>query len=1048
VAGSPYAIVPSAAVGTGLSNYTISYTNGTLTVNAAALLITANSASKTYGQTVAFAGTEFSSSGLVNGDTVASVTLTSGGAAATATVAGSPYAIVPSAAVGTGLSNYTISYSNGALTVSTAMLSVTANDASKTYGQTLAFQGTEFTTSGLVNSDTVASVTLTSAGAADTATVAGSPYTITASDAVGIGLSNYTISYVPGALTVGKATPTVTLSADNNPVVFGQNVTFTATVTPPAAGTPTGTINFFDAATLLGNASLTAGVATLSSASLAVGKHTITASYTGDSNFDSGDPGTATEEVDDITPVITLNEDPPPNQAGWNNTNVAITWTVTDPGAILPSTRTGCDTTTLSTSTSLTCSATSAGGTITTSKSVTVQIDKVAPTVTITGGPPQYTKETVVQITGKVSDEAGGSGIASAAVLLDGHPVGGPLSVADDGSVVRSVTVSGDGPHSITLTATDVAGNASADATTTFILDTTPPEVTIQSPADNVAVGTSSVTVTAHVVDATPTTVVIGNESVVPNPAGLASATVGLQPGYNTITVGATDSAGNSSATQTITVLYDNAAPLISSDIADGTSFGPLVGDLLPWKVTVYDLGTTQGVFSFGGSFDLPRGGGFDQTAVPLTEGLNNFNVAVTNEVGSSAQLFRTVVYDKTPPTVTFISPAAGAAVRGAIDVSVNASDNLTGVASVAFAMDNTPLAPALASGNVWSTTNVDTTAFTDGGHTLTAVVLDGVGNETTRTLNIVIDNTAPVASVAYSPSNGQYVKGTITITAAGQDATSGVATIVIKVNGTQVGSCAPQSPSSSCPVSFDTTTLPDGPFTILATVTDAAGNSATPQTTAIADNTLPANFLMSPTNGQIVTTSMQVTVNVTQNYFAYVDCFVDGVSVGHSTNPQFSTTVSLAGRLDGPVTTSCTACDLAGGCSTQTVTVLERNWAITVNPRTLNLRSKSTDNAVTVIVEGANVSLLIPVSSRALTLRPVGGTAIPVQATFPGSQAVGDSNKNRIPDVLLKFDRQAFINSINGGISATTIDPTKPLTVQLLSAGSVIGSDTITITQ
>ncbi len=49
----------------------------------------------------------------MNGDTVTSVTLTSAGAAASATVAGSPYSIVPSAAVGTGLGNYTITYVNG-----------------------------------------------------------------------------------------------------------------------------------------------------------------------------------------------------------------------------------------------------------------------------------------------------------------------------------------------------------------------------------------------------------------------------------------------------------------------------------------------------------------------------------------------------------------------------------------------------------------------------------------------------------------------------------------------------------------------------------------------------------------------------------------------------------------------------------------------------------------------------------------------------------------------------------------------------------------------
>src|SRR5262249_32932925 len=126
-----------------------------------------------------------------------SVTLTSAGAAGTATVAGSPYAIVASNAVGSGLSNYNISYHNGHLTVNAIALDITANNLSKTYGDTFTFTGMEFSvgTNQLKNTASVASVTLTSPGAAGTATVAGSPYAIVASNAVGTGLSNYNISY-------------------------------------------------------------------------------------------------------------------------------------------------------------------------------------------------------------------------------------------------------------------------------------------------------------------------------------------------------------------------------------------------------------------------------------------------------------------------------------------------------------------------------------------------------------------------------------------------------------------------------------------------------------------------------------------------------------------------------------------------------------------------------------------------------------------------------------------------------------------------------------
>src|ERR1019366_6402449 len=161
--GPTYAIVPSAAVGSGLGNYSLHYANGTLTVLAIDLTITAKSASKNYGDPLTFAGSEFTTSGLKNSDTVTSVTLTSAGAAATATVAtpGPTYAIVPSAAVGSGLGNYSLHYANGTLTVLAIDLTITAKSASKNYGDPLTFAGSEFTTSGLKNSDTVTSVTLT-----------------------------------------------------------------------------------------------------------------------------------------------------------------------------------------------------------------------------------------------------------------------------------------------------------------------------------------------------------------------------------------------------------------------------------------------------------------------------------------------------------------------------------------------------------------------------------------------------------------------------------------------------------------------------------------------------------------------------------------------------------------------------------------------------------------------------------------------------------------------------------------------------------------------
>lgn len=210
-AAGTYTITPTATAGNRLTNYNIVYVAGTLTVNQAALTITAKNDSKTYGATKTFTTTAFTQRGLVTGDTISGVTLTSAGAAADANAG--TYSIVASDAAGTNLANYLITYVDGTLTVKKAALTITASSTSKTYGTTTSLGGTAFTAKGLLNGDTVSSVTLASTGTPSAAS-AGS-YAITVSAAVGANLANYAITYVSGKLTVNKATLTITASNDS-----------------------------------------------------------------------------------------------------------------------------------------------------------------------------------------------------------------------------------------------------------------------------------------------------------------------------------------------------------------------------------------------------------------------------------------------------------------------------------------------------------------------------------------------------------------------------------------------------------------------------------------------------------------------------------------------------------------------------------------------------------------------------------------------------------------------------------------------------------------
>jgi hypothetical protein len=85
---------------------------------------------------------------------------------------------------------------------------------------------------------------------------------------------------------ISPATTTTALGSSANPSIFGQSVTFTATVSSTASGTPTGTVTFSDGSTTLGTETLNGSAqATFTTSSLTVGSHSVRAQYSGDGNF-------------------------------------------------------------------------------------------------------------------------------------------------------------------------------------------------------------------------------------------------------------------------------------------------------------------------------------------------------------------------------------------------------------------------------------------------------------------------------------------------------------------------------------------------------------------------------------------------------------------------------------------------------------------------------------------------------------------------------------------------------------------------------------------
>ena len=218
-AGS-YVITPS---GLTSANYNITFVNGQLIINMAALSVTAADKNKVYDGLV-YNEFTVTYSGFVNGETssVLGGTLNFSGTAVAATGAGT-YVITPG---GLTSGNYNITFINGQLTIGKAPLTVTAADKSKTYNGTI-YSPFTVTYIGFVNSETssVLGGSLSFSGTAATATNAGS-YIITPG---GLTSNNYTFTFANGSLTISKAN--LTLTADDKSKVFqAQNpaLTFSA----------------------------------------------------------------------------------------------------------------------------------------------------------------------------------------------------------------------------------------------------------------------------------------------------------------------------------------------------------------------------------------------------------------------------------------------------------------------------------------------------------------------------------------------------------------------------------------------------------------------------------------------------------------------------------------------------------------------------------------------------------------------------------------------------------------------------------------------------
>ncbi|WP_161485657.1 S-layer family protein, partial [Polynucleobacter sp. MWH-Tro8-2-5-gr] len=251
-------------------NTTAGTTQNTATINAKALTVTANDVSTTYGTAVSLGTSAYALSGsMLTGDSITGVTLSYNSAntvAATTNAGTYSGGIVPSAAIGTGLANYSISYVAGNLSVAQANLTLTPNSVSIAYnGNTLdkavySQDFTNYTVSGYKNTDTTLNTPVTFTGSMN---FAGSSSTVVKNAAT----YSLTTGSLVGTTTAGNYNIVFSNPSSNAYVI--NPVTLSVAATKPYDGSRTFAANQITVATGIGNETVTiSGNATANSANV------------------------------------------------------------------------------------------------------------------------------------------------------------------------------------------------------------------------------------------------------------------------------------------------------------------------------------------------------------------------------------------------------------------------------------------------------------------------------------------------------------------------------------------------------------------------------------------------------------------------------------------------------------------------------------------------------------------------------------------------------------------------------------------------------------
>lgn len=551
-----------------------------------------------------------------------------------------------------------------------------------------------------------------------------------------------------------------------------------------------------------------------------------------------------------------------------------------------------------------------------------------------------------------------------------------PLAVTVDANGVWSasltpeqITALGDGAHTLTVTATDRAGN-STDATQPFTIATaaiTPP--TLDTPFDdgrlNLAEAQAGGTLTGqlNIADAESVTVTVNgtvynadiNDNGTWSLALPASLLLTLPDGDWPTVVTVTNSVGNTASVSGSLLVAINTLPDPTFNLAFGNgalnASEALTTQTLSGSTGISGAGQSVNVVVSGLNNDAPfsatvdLNGNWSLNLTPtqlagLQNGTHTITVTASDIAGNSDIVTQDVITGVTTSTPTVNGQLFG---NGYLSLA-ESTNGVTLTGSTGNTGDNQAVSLSIDIGgiNYTGTVNADGSwsvpipagalnSLQDGAHTLNVTAVDAAGNSVTQPFTFTSDFTVPVPTVDARFNDGYInaddVAAGFTLTGTTGATGDGQSVTVTMGNQTYSATVAPDGAWSLALSPEQLALFADDTYPVSVTATDIAGNSATISNSLVVDTAAPV---------------LAINAFATDNALTYAESIV----------PQ-----TLSGTASGAGTGSLVNVTL-NGASLGTATVgANGSWSLALTPEQLATFSPSTTLVVSVADLAGNVT-------------------------------------------------------------------------------------------